>query len=112
LSACSVLQGKLEKAEARLKVHKSHEEALAKQCDSLSASLSAHRSGEKKAVQNAAVMKREMTACIEEQKEKARDYAARYRQLDQEHQLLDQEHQTLQKKYISTKQRVEQLDER
>ena len=105
LSACSVLQSKLEKAEARLKVHKSHEEALAKRCESLSAALNAHKAGESKAVQNATVMKREMAACIEDQQEKIEDYAARYRQ-------LDQERQSLQNKFTKIKHRCDQLNER
>jgi len=105
MSACSVLQAKLEKAEARLKVHKSHEEALAKKSESLTAALNAHRAGEKKAVQNATAMKRQLDDCIEERDEKISDYVARYQQLDQEHQLL-------QNKYVKTKQRYEQLNER
>lgn len=105
LSTCSALQGKLEKAEARLQVHKSHEEALAKQCESLSAALNAHRAGEKKAVQNVTAIKRKMADCIEDRDGKIRDYAARYQQLDQNNQLL-------QNKYIKTKQRCEQLNER
>lgn len=105
MSAYSTLQGKLEKAEARLKIHKNHEEALAKKCESLSAALDAHRTGERKAVQDVAVMKRQLAHCAENRDEKISHHVARYQQLDQEHQLL-------QNKYVKTKQRCEQLTER
>ena len=101
----SALQGKLEKAEARLKLHKSHEEALSKQCDSLSAALNAHRAGEKKAVQNVTTVKRQMADCIEDRDKKIRNYAARCQELDQERDLL-------QNKYNNAKRRCEQLNER
>ena len=105
MSACSVLQGKLEKAEARLKVHKSHEEALAKRYESLSAALNAHQAGEKKAVQNVTVLKRQLAECAEDRDKKIRDYVARYKKLEQDHHLL-------QNKYIKTKQKCEDLNER
>jgi len=105
LSACSALQGKLEKAEARLKVHKSREETLTKRCESLSTALDAHRTGESKAVQNAKAIKREMTARIDDQQEKINEYITICQQLDEEHQLL-------QNKYTKTKQRCGQLNER
>jgi chromosome segregation ATPase len=97
MSACSGLQAKLEKAEARLKIHKSHEEALADRCESLSAALAAHRAGESEAVQ---IMRTEMAAYVEGMK----DYNTRYQELDQEHQLL-------QSKFLKTKRRCEQLNE-
>lgn len=101
LSAFSVLQGKLEKAEARLKVHKSHEEALADRCESLSAALEAHRAGESEALQ---IMRTEMAAYVESRREEVKQNDARFRQLDQEHQLL-------QSKFLKIKRRYEQLNE-
>jgi hypothetical protein len=86
-------------------VHKSHEEALTKQCESLTAALNAHRAGERKAVQNVTVLKKQLVDCINDRDKKISDYVARYQQVDQDRQLL-------QNKYIKTKQRSEQLNER
>ncbi|KAF8806899.1 hypothetical protein BYT27DRAFT_7100947 [Phlegmacium glaucopus] len=105
LSACSTLQRKLEQAEARLKLHKNHEEALAKRCESLFAALDAHRLGESKAVHNAMVLKNEMSAYVEDRQHEVDGHVARYQQLEQQHQVLHG-------KYKKAKIRCEELNEK
>ena len=71
----------------------------------MSAALDAHRVGERKALQNATVMKRQLADCIEDRNKKISDYAARCLQLEQERQLL-------QNKYAKSKEHRERLNER
>jgi len=104
LTACSALQGKLEKAETRLKLHKNHEEALTKQCDSLSAALTAHRAGESKAIHETKVLQKKLAVCIENHENDVDAHAARYQRFEQEIQLL-------QSKYRKLKQHNQQLNE-
>jgi len=105
LSACSALQAKVEQAEARLQVHKNHEEALAKRCESLSAALSAHRVGESKALHNVKLLQKEISAFAEDRQHEIDGHIARYQQLDQQHQVL-------QGKYMKAKIRCEEQNEK
>jgi uncharacterized membrane protein YccC len=90
--------------EARLQVHKNHEEALVKRCESISAALDAHRAGESKARQETKSLIRQCNALIENRQQKIDDQTARLQALDQEHQLLHG-------KYTKSKQRCQQLHE-
>ena len=104
MSVCPVLQGKLEKAEARLKVHKEHEDALARRCESLTAALEAHRLGEIKARNDAKTVRTVMLACVQDYQEEIQDHATRYQQLLQEYRLLEE-------KCVETTLRCKELNE-
>lgn len=90
--------------EARLQVHKNHEEALARRYESISAALDAHRAGEIKARQETRTLNRQLNAHIANRQQEIDDQTARLQALDQEHKLLHS-------KYMKTKQRCQQLHE-
>ena len=92
---CSVLQGKLEKAEASLKVHKEHEDALARRCESLTAALEAHRLGESRARNDAKTVRTEMSACMQDYQEEIQEHIVNYDQLKQEFLLLQNKYDAM-----------------